>query len=73
MCYSIAKLINMITGSKTQIPWYLSLKTALLSVISNTTFHLGVIYTSLPLALLFRSCNILSTIVVGVFCSKVKD
>ena len=70
--YLISKLFNMANESKEHVPFTYYLKAGLLSVTSNITFNMGMIYTSLPLALLFRSCNLLSVILVGVCCSKVQ-
>ena len=34
---------------------------------------LAVYFTSFPIVMLIKSCNIVSVVVVGVFCSRVRD
>jgi hypothetical protein len=37
------------------------------------TYNQAVIYASFPAIVMAKSCSLLSVIIVGVFCSRVKD
>ena len=41
--------------------------------ISTISYTYAVYYSNFPVVMMFKSCNILSVILVGVFCSKVRD
>lgn len=42
-------------------------------VISTLTYTYAIYLTNFPVVMMFKSCNILSVILVGVLCSRVKD
>jgi len=37
------------------------------------TYNTAVIYASFPAVVMVKSCGLLSVIIVGIFCSRVKD
>jgi hypothetical protein len=37
------------------------------------TYNQAVVYASFPAVVMVKSCSLLSVILVGVFCSRVKD
>ena len=41
--------------------------------ISTLTYTYAIYLTNYPVVMMFKSCNILSVILVGVLCSRVKD
>ena len=41
--------------------------------VSTITYTYAIYWTNFPVVMMFKSCNILSVILVGVLCSKVKD
>ena len=41
--------------------------------ISTLTYTYAIYLTNFPVVMMFKSCNILSVILVGVMCSRVKD
>jgi hypothetical protein len=41
--------------------------------ISTLTYTYAIYLTNFPVVMMFKSCNILSVILVGVLCSRVKD
>lgn len=46
---------------------------AIMVCISTHTYMLAIYLTSFPIVMLVKSCNIVSVVVVGVFCSRVRD
>jgi hypothetical protein len=42
-------------------------------LISTFSYISAIFYASFPIATLFKSCNLLSVVLVGVFCSRVYD
>jgi len=42
-------------------------------ITSTVTYTYAILFSNYPVVIMFRSCNILSVILVGVFCSKVRD
>lgn len=57
----------------TQIPTKNSLICAIIVFISSITNNYAIISVSYPIVSMFKSCNILSVILIGVFCSRVKN
>jgi len=41
--------------------------------ISTITYTYAIYWTNFPVVMMVKSCNILSVVLVGVFCSQVKD
>lgn len=41
--------------------------------ISTFTYTYAIILTNFPVVMMFKSCNVLSVILVGVLCSRVKN
>jgi len=41
--------------------------------VSTLTYTYAIYMTNFPVVMMFKSCNILSVILVGVLCSRVKD
>ena len=46
---------------------------AIMVCISTHTYMLAIYLTNFPIVMLVKSCNIVSVVVVGVFCSRVRD
>ena len=46
---------------------------AIMVCISTHTYMLAIYMTSFPIVMLVKSCNIISVVLVGVFCSRVRD
>lgn len=46
---------------------------AIMVCISTHTYMVAVYLTNFPIVMLVKSCNIISVVLVGVFCSRVKD
>lgn len=46
---------------------------AVMVCISTHTYMLAIYLTNFPIVMLVKSCNIVSVVVVGVFCSRVRD
>jgi hypothetical protein len=42
-------------------------------IISTLTYTYAIYFTNYPIVMMFKSCNILSVILVGVLCSRVTD
>jgi hypothetical protein len=40
---------------------------------ATLTYNIAIVLTSYPIVIMVKSCSILSVIIVGVFCSRVKD
>jgi hypothetical protein len=55
------------------IPAKNSMMCALVILISTFSYISSIFYASFPIATLFKSCNILSVVLVGVCCSRVTD
>lgn len=55
------------------IPANKSAMVGLVVNINSFTYNEAVIYASFPAVIMVKSCSLLSVILVGVFCSKVKD
>jgi hypothetical protein len=61
------------SSSITKIPVKNSLICAFLVFISSLTNNYAIIMVSYPIVIMFKSCNILSVILIGVVCSRVRD
>jgi drug/metabolite transporter (DMT)-like permease len=46
---------------------------AIIVIISTHTYILAIYITNFPIVMMVKSCNLISVVFVGVFCSKVKD
>jgi hypothetical protein len=42
-------------------------------MIGTLTYNIAILETSYPVVIMFKSCSILSAIIVGVFFSRVRD
>jgi len=58
---------------RTNIPAKKSIICAITVCISTLTYTYAVYLTNYPVVMMFKSCNILSVILVGVLCSRVVD
>lgn len=48
------------------------IKSAAMVVISTMTYTVAIYYTNFPIVMMFKSCNLISIILVALMCSKVK-
>jgi len=46
---------------------------AIIVIISTHTYILAIYITNFPIVMMVKSCNLISVVFVGVFCSRVKD
>ena len=46
---------------------------AVVVIISTHTYILAIYITSFPIVMMVKSCNIISVVFVGIFCSRVRD
>lgn len=60
------------SGEVPVVPEMSWLKSAALILAGALTMTKAIYLTTFPLVTLFKSCNLLSVIAVGIFCSKVK-
>jgi len=58
---------------KTKIPVKNSIYCAFFVLLGGLTFNLAIKWTSYPIVATVKSCNLLSVILVGIFCSRVTD
>ena len=58
---------------RVDIPWKKAALCAVTVIISTLTYTYAIYLTTYPLVMMFKSCNILSVILVGVLCSRVTD
>jgi drug/metabolite transporter (DMT)-like permease len=58
---------------KTTIPAKNAIVCAITVLISTLTYTYAIYLTNYPVVMMFKSCNILSVILVGVLCSRVVD
>ena len=58
---------------KTYIPSKRSALCAITIVVSTLTYTYAIYLTNFPVVMMFKSCNLISVILVGVLCSRVKD
>lgn len=57
----------------THIPAKKSIVCAITVAISTLTYTYAIYLTNFPVVMMFKSCNLISVILVGVLCSRVKD
>jgi uncharacterized membrane protein len=72
----IGALVNKIqiqSQDRVDIPFKNSFYCAVTVAISTLTYTYAIYLTNFPVVMMFKSCNILSVILVGVLCSRVKD
>lgn len=55
------------------IPGKKAVLCAITVIISTLTYTYAIYLTNYPIVMMFKSCNILSVILVGVLCSRVTD
>lgn len=55
------------------IPAKNSILCAFFVLLGATTFNYAILWTSYPIVITAKSCNLLSVILVGTLCSRVKD
>ena len=60
-------------SNKTPIPAKNSIICGAILFISSITNNFAIILISYPIVVMFKSCNILTVIMIGVFCSRVKN
>jgi drug/metabolite transporter (DMT)-like permease len=58
---------------RTHIPSKKSAVCAITVAISTLTYTYAIYLTNYPVVMMFKSCNLISVILVGVLCSRVKD
>ena len=58
---------------RTYIPSKKSAVCAITVAISTLTYTYAIYLTNYPVVMMFKSCNLISVILVGVLCSRVKD
>lgn len=46
---------------------------AIVVIVSTHTYILAIYITSFPIVMMVKSCNIISVVFVGIFCSRVRD
>ena len=73
ICWLTGNLLNRNNTSRTVIPNKNLFLSALVSQGSALSFTAAIYITSFPIVMMIKSCNILSVLIVGVFCSRVKD
>lgn len=69
----VGYFLNRSTEKRTEIPRKNLLYCALLITCSTFAFTQAIYYTSFPIVMMVKSCNVLSVLMVGIFCSRVKD
>jgi drug/metabolite transporter (DMT)-like permease len=57
----------------TKIPVTDLIACAAMVIISTQTYTLAIYITNFPIVMLVKSCNLISVVLVGVFCSKVRE
>jgi drug/metabolite transporter (DMT)-like permease len=76
ICYIIGAIINKYTipaEEQIDIPLKNSAICGVTVAISTLTYTYAIYMTNFPVVMMFKSCNILSVILVGIMCSRVKD
>lgn len=74
--FLIGALINQFTipaDERIAIPHKNSAICGITVAISTLTYTYAIYMTNFPVVMMFKSCNILSVILVGIMCSRVKD
>ncbi len=46
---------------------------AIVVIVSTHTYILAIYITNFPIVMMVKSCNIISVVFVGIFCSRVRD
>jgi drug/metabolite transporter (DMT)-like permease len=72
----IGEIVNRFqipSKERTDIPAAKAAICAVTVAISTLTYTYAIYLTNFPVVMMFKSCNILSVILVGVLCSRVKD
>lgn len=64
---------NLFYKEHTRMPASNLVACAIMVCISTHTYMLAIYLTSFPIVMLVKSCNIVSVVLVGVFCSRVRD
>lgn len=76
MTWIIGSIVNHFTikeSERTNIPNKNSAICAITVSISTLTYTYAIYMTNFPVVMMFKSCNLISVILVGVLCSRVKD
>ena len=74
--YLIGTIINLFiipANERIAIPHKNSITCGVAVAISTLTYTYAIYMTNFPVVMMFKSCNILSVILVGIMCSRVKD
>ena len=59
--------------NKRPIPWKNALICGVVCNFNMFTYNMAVVQASFPAVVMVKSCSLLSVIIVGVFCTRVKD
>ena len=70
---SIVNYVQIPAEERTVIPVKNSAICATTVAISTLTYTYAIYLTNFPVVMMFKSCNLISVILVGVLCSRVKD
>jgi solute carrier family 35 (UDP-galactose transporter), member B1 len=74
MAWLMGFLINNICYKEhTKMPIPNLVACAIVVIVSTHTYILAIYITNFPIVMMVKSCNIISVVFVGVFCSRVKD
>lgn len=76
MTWLLGSIINHFQiprADRTHIPAKNAIVCGITVAISTLTYTYAIYFTNYPVVMMFKSCNILSVILVGVLCSRVKD
>lgn len=69
----VGKLWASKTGDIVWLPRKNLMYTASMVLIGTLTYNIAILFTSYPVVIMFKSCSILSAIIVGVCFSRVRD
>jgi drug/metabolite transporter (DMT)-like permease len=69
----IGNIYNRTLPQKTKIPEKNSLICGVIVFVSTITYTWATAMTSFPVVMAFKSCNILSILLVAILCTRVKD
>ena len=61
------------TGEVVELPRKNLMYTAAMVMVGTLTYNIAILFTSYPVVIMFKSCSILSAIIVGVCFSRVRD
>ena len=73
MAWLLGFIINAFNKQKTKMPISNLIACAIVVIISTHTYILAIYITNFPIVMMVKSCNIISVVFVGVFCSRVRD